>query len=116
MADKDFTDKPVEQMTEEEVEGMANFGPSITDGLAEDLEKSATTKERGQQRRLCLAACARSADDLSKLSIEAPDAFGEMLECIEAFREHAQGLAAVADSAYLRMKVADCRMSTEKRQ
>lgn len=113
MADSDFSGKDLNQLSEKELDALANFGPSISDEQADELEKSATTLERGQQRRLCLVACSRSADNLTQLSAESPEAFGEMLECIEAFKEHAEELAKLAETAYLRMLIADCR-GTEK--
>ncbi len=109
MADADSSGNDLVQLSDEELDALASFGPGISEDQVNQLEKSATTQERGQQRRLCLVACARSADDLSKLSMESPEAFGEMLECIEAFKEHAKGLAELSESAYVRMLIADCR-------
>lgn len=109
MADSDSSVKDLDQLSEEELDALANFGPCISDEQVEQLEKSATTHERGQQRRLCLVACSCSADKLTELSTESPEAFGEMLECIEAFKEHSKGLAELAEAAYFRMRIADCR-------
>lgn len=109
MANDDSSGKDLDQLNEEELDALASFGPGISDEQVDQLEESATARERGQQRRLCLVACSRSADDLTKLSIESPEAFGEMLECIEAFKEHAMGLAELSESAYVRMRIADCR-------
>lgn len=109
MADADSSGKDLDQLSDEDLDALASFGPSISDEQVDQLEKSATTQARGQQRRLCLVACSRSADDLTKLSMESPEAFGEMLECIEAFKEHTKGLAELSESAYVRMLIADCR-------
>jgi hypothetical protein len=109
MADADSSCNDLKQLSEEDIYELANFPPAISDEVAEALEKSSCTKERGQQRRLCLVACSRSSDDLAKLSIDEPEAFGEMLECIEAFKEHTKGLAELSESAYFRMRIADCR-------
>jgi hypothetical protein len=111
MADDDSSGNDFDQLSEEEIDALVNFGPGISDDDMERLEIAATTPERGQQRRLCLVACSRSSDLLSELSIESPEAFGEMLECIEAFKEHAKGLASLSESAYARMLIADCRNS-----
>lgn len=88
---------------------LANFGPVFDEGTMYRLEEAAASKERGQQRRLCLAACSRPADMLSKISIESPEAFQDMLEMVEAFAEHAKGLSELAETALLRMQISDCR-------
>jgi len=98
-----------EHFTDEEIDEFANFAPAFDDEVMEQLESAASSKERRQQRRLCLLACARSADDLSKISIEEPEAFGEMLDLVEIFKVHAKGLYEMAQSADARMKIADCR-------
>lgn len=108
MADNDCSDNR-EHPSDQDLEGFVNFAPAISDEEMKRLDHAASTKERGVQRRLCLVACARSADDLSKLSTEEPKAFDEMLGCIEAFKEHAKGLAEISETAYLRMMMADCR-------
>ena len=95
-----------------DLDALANFGPAIDDETVDILEKSASTPARGQQRRLCLIACSRSADVLSNLSIESPEAFTEMIECVEEYAEHAKGLHEMATAALLRMRIADCRKAT----
>jgi hypothetical protein len=103
-----------ETLTDEELTQLANFGPAITDELVYQLEESASAKCRGIQRRLVLLACSRSVDVLSDISVKEPEAFKEMLECIEAFKEHAKGLAEMAESAYVRMLIADCREAAQQ--
>ena len=100
-------------ITDGDLEQHANFKPSITNEQMELMENAANDNSRGRQRRLALVACARSADVLSNLSLEEPEAFAEMLECIESFKEHLKGLAEMAESACIRMLIADCR---EQRQ
>jgi hypothetical protein len=95
--------------TDDDIEKLADFGPAITDEEAYELEAVSIDKIRGVQRRLVLVACSRSADNLSKLSIENPDAFLEMQDSIEAFKEHAKGLLEIAESACIRMLIADCK-------
>lgn len=90
---------------------MANFGPSISDQMVEQLERNAAAPERGQQRRVALLVLARDADTLSKLSVEEPDAYDELLAMVEAFEEHTKGLSEAATAAHLRLKLADCRQS-----
>lgn len=93
--------------TDEELDIWSNFGPALTDELVSLLEESANDSRRGFQRCLALLACARSADALSDISINEPEAFNEMLESVKAFKEHAEGLAAMAESAYLRLEIAE---------
>ena len=97
------------EITDEELEKAANFEAAISDDQMYELEEAANDKSRGQQRRLVLVACSRSAEKLSDLSTLCPDAFIEMKESIEAYREHAKGLLEMADSASFRMTIADCR-------
>jgi len=105
MADSNITQSDDDRLIDE----MANFGPAFDDETMQQLEKSSSTKERGVQRRLCLIACASSAETLSDMSIKEPDAFGEMLELVEVFAIHAKAVYEMADTALLRMKIADCR-------
>lgn len=64
-----------------------NAMSAITSEQMYELEEAANDKSRGLQRRLVLVACAGSVDDLSNLSIQNPEAFADMLECIETFKE-----------------------------
>lgn len=101
-------------LTDEDLERIANFGPELTDEQVDEIEAAACDKSRGQQRRLALVACSISADALSNLSISEPEAFKEMFECIEVFRDFTKGLAEMAESAYIRMVIADCRADAER--
>lgn len=96
-------------LTDDEFEKMANFDSAITDDEVYEMDGAANDKSRAVQRRLVLAACARSAETISQLSINEPEAFLEMLESIEAFKEHAKGLLGIAEAASIRMLIADCR-------
>jgi hypothetical protein len=97
------------ELTEDELNKLANFSPAISDEEMMRMEEVASSDAVGLERRLCFVACARSADDISELSISEPEAFIEMMEAIEAFKTHAEGLAEIAETAYLRMQIADCR-------
>lgn len=99
----------IEGLAEEEPEELINFSPCISDNERKELEVVAGSQNIGQQRRLVLLACARSANDLSELSTENCEAFSEMLGSIEAFKEHTQGLVEFAEAAVFRMKIADRR-------
>lgn len=101
-------------MTDQQAEELLSFGPAIDDATVEELERIAASKELGQQRRCALLVYSRSCEDLSGLAVEAPEAFKEMQEFIEAFSEHAAGLKEVADSALIRIKLADIRATRDK--
>lgn len=90
-------------------EEIANFTPAIDKTQMVQMESSAASQERGVQRRVVLGVLTASADNLSKLSIENPDAFKEALECAEAFAAHSKALADVADTAVHRLNIADAR-------
>lgn len=85
---------------------LASIGPAITQEQVESMEAAATTQARGIQRRICLIACAKSAEELRKISIESPGAFEDMFNSIEAFKAHSEGLVAVASAAQMRMAAA----------
>lgn len=85
-------------------EVSAKFEPALTAEQVESLEQSA--KDRGQQRRLALLACATSSDKLRELRDNEPEAFLDMLNAVEAFKNHAQGLAEIAEAALCRMLLA----------
>ncbi len=87
----------------------ADFGPAIDKATMVKMEEASTSSARGQQRRLMLASLASSAEDLSRLSAENAKAFGEMMECVEAYVEHARGVLEISESALLRLQIADCR-------
>ena len=97
------------ELTDDELDQIANFPPAISDEQMMEMDKVAGSDSVGLKRRLCLIACARSAEVITKLSIEEPDAFTEMIESIEAFKTHVEGLAEIAETASIRMKIADCR-------
>jgi len=95
--------------TAEELVEAANFKPSFSDETMKEIEQVASGNNVGLIRRYALVACARSADDLSKVSMEQPEAYTEMMEGIETFKDHAKGLLDVAEAASVRIKIADCR-------
>ena len=103
----------LDELTNDELNHLTNFLPAISDEQMGLMEEAANDNARGLQRRLCLSACAQSADTLSKLNIVEPGAFAEMLEMIEAFKEHTAALSEVAESAYNRMIIASCRTEQE---
>ena len=84
-------------------ESAVLFNADISDEQVWSMEEAATTQARGQQRRLCLVACSRSSEDLRKLLEEAPDAFLDTLNMIEAFHTHAEGLMKISETALARM-------------
>ncbi|TCW28646.1 hypothetical protein [Gulbenkiania mobilis] len=88
---------------------FANFGPVIDAATMAHMEKAAAGNEVGTSRRLALLACARSMETLAAISAEQPEAFADILDSVESFKEHAQGLLEVAETALLRLQLADCR-------
>lgn len=109
MKDTKLNPENQETLTDEALVKLASFGPAITAAELNEMERIASGNPCGTQRRLALLACARSADELSKLNEDEPEAFKEMLDCIEAFKDHAQGLAEIAESAYFRMLLVGAR-------
>lgn len=82
------------------------YKAEIDDATMWRMEKGASSKERGQQRRLVLLACARDSETLVKMAKEKPQAFEEMAEMIIEYQQHAQALFDVATSAFARIAVA----------
>jgi hypothetical protein len=104
---KRTTADPLDGLSEEEIAELCDFKPVISDNEMEQIEKNA--QQFGVNRRITLAILARDADNLSNTSIEAPDVFGAMRESVEAFRDHARNLLEMAETACLRVAIADCR-------
>jgi len=100
MAEQNFTDDELIQ--------IANFEPMITDEERGQIEEDSSNQARAEQRRLCLAACARSAETLNRLRIEEPSIFADMKEAIEAFKEHTADLAKLSEAALTRMMIVGC--------
>ncbi|MGJ0491072.1 hypothetical protein [Methylobacter sp.] len=111
-AEKNQATENQQTLTDEELVKIASFEPAITAEQLNEMERISSGNSCGMQRRLAFLACARSADELSKLNIEEPEAFKEMLDSIEAFKDHAQGLAEIAESAYFRMLLVGARQET----
>lgn len=101
-----------ETLNDEELSCLASFGPTITVEQLNEIEQVASGNSCGMSRRLALLAYMKSADELSKLNAEEPEAFKEMLNNIEAFKEHVQGLTEIAETAYFRMLLAGCKQET----
>jgi hypothetical protein len=89
------------------VTAPADFEADLSPSQVSSMEKAASTQERGVQRRLCLLACSQDAEALRKLRAETPEAFTDMLQAIEAFKDHAQGLAEISEAAHMRMLLID---------
>lgn len=88
-------------------EQLENFPAAIDAETMRKMEEGA--QRAGVNRRLVLLALARDADALSRVSVEAPEAFGEMLEGVDSFLQHAKALHEAAEAAAFRLRVADCR-------
>lgn len=86
-----------------------NFGAAIDEATMGAMEAGATLKDRGIDRRIALIVLTRDSEALGKMSVDSPDAFGEMRKAVERFKAHAQGLLEAAEAASIRMYVTDCR-------
>ncbi|MCL7422390.1 MAG: hypothetical protein M8364_15975 [Methylobacter sp.] len=89
----------------EELVNFAEFEPAITVAELSEMERASSSDSRGIQRRMALMVCARSSGELSQLNIDNPKAFEEMLDHIEAFKDHAQALAEIAETACQRLAI-----------
>ena len=103
----DTNQTTLNDLTDDEFNQLVNFQPTISDEQRIEMEEGAKDEVRGIQRRLCLLTCARSEKELSGLRLKEPEAFAEMMESIEAFKDHAEALAEVAEAAYNRMVMAN---------
>jgi hypothetical protein len=88
-----------------------HFGPAIDGATMERMESGASSNQRGIDRRLVLLVMARDSEALARFSVDEPEAFEETREAVERFKNHAKALLKVAESASVRMSVADCRES-----
>jgi hypothetical protein len=86
----------------------AAFGVEIDDETMVQLEEAAASNSRGQQRRIVLLALARDSDNLTNISIQAPDVYKEMLELSEIYLEHAKALVSITEKAIYRLNAAKC--------
>ena len=100
-------------LTEEELNRLANFGALIDDAAMERIEDVASSRETSQGRRCALIVLARDADTSSNFSIEEPEAFGEMRQAVESYRDHAKSMLEMAETACVRLAIADARAEAE---
>jgi len=96
-------------MSDEELHEIANFAPCIDDAEMERIEEISSSNAIGQNRRCMLLMLARDADMSSNFSISEPEAFGDMRECVEAYRDHVKQMLEMAEVACVRLAIADCR-------
>lgn len=82
---------------------LAPFPATFDDGTREQLEKHAGSIGIGDARRLSLLVCSRDSETLARIYNETPDMFETLFDSVEAFREHAKGLAEMAEAAYIRL-------------
>ena len=82
------------------------YKPAFDNATMQSMEEGAASKERGQQRRLVLLACARDSATLVRMAIEQPAAFEEMADMIIKYEKHAKALHDVATAAFARIAIA----------
>jgi hypothetical protein len=109
MATESVSNAEDERLSDEELAELADFAPCFDDAAMERIEEIASSKAIGQNRRCMLVILARDADTSSDFSISEPEAFGEMRECVEAYRDHAKQMLEMAETACIRLAIADCR-------
>lgn len=95
------------ELTAEYIKSINNFKPLFSDTDMQQMDAAASDQETGISRRLSLLACARSAETLTELCSENNKAFIEMLNSIEAFRDHTKALLEMSETALLRMMVSE---------
>lgn len=98
---------------ESTLEEMAQFEECFTDETRRQLELTAQGETVALNRRLALLVCARDMETLGNLSIQEPEIYAQMLDCVENFAEHARVLHELADLASIRMNLADGRRGQE---
>lgn len=90
--------------SDESMDAYINFGPILSHKEMMKLDEDASGW--GTVRRICLMTCTRDADMLRNLNAEFPEAFDEVFESVEKFKEHAKRLLDIAEAASLRMQIA----------
>jgi hypothetical protein len=88
---------------------LANFGPCFDDATMERIEEVASSQAIGIDRRCMLMVLARDACTSANFSSSKPEAFGELRECIQTYRDHAREMLELAEMACVRLAIADCR-------
>jgi galactokinase len=87
-------------------QGHKGFKADFDDATMMAMEEGASSKERGQQRRLVLLACARDSETLVRLAKEEPKVFEEMGDLIIAYQDHAKAIFDVSRAALARIAMA----------
>jgi len=109
MTTESVSNEEDERLSDEELAKLADFTPCFDDAAMEYIEEIASSKVIGQHRRCMLVVLARDADTSSNFSISDPEAFGEMRKGVEAYRNHAKQMLEMAETACIRLDIADCR-------
>lgn len=101
------------KLTDKQAKELTSFGAAIDDATVRSLDRIASSPAVGINRRLSLLALSRDAATLAKIRSEAPEAFKEMLECVASFEAHAKGVYECAQSAHVRLMLADCMVGPD---
>lgn len=94
--------------TDQELEELARFEPAFDQATMARLESVAGGLAAAQQRRVTLAVLTRSGEQLGETRVESAETFATMMDAVNGFKQHVQGLLEVANAAAMRMKIADC--------
>ncbi len=103
----------LELYEDQELEQLINTVPLDSDTV-DVLERVAASNTVGINRRLMLGAQSVSIKKLSEFSVEEPEAYQNINECVECFAQHTTGLHEVSKAALLRMQIADCRNTQDE--
>ncbi len=97
------------ELSDEELEALLHFKPSFDKARMEELECNSAAKGIGRLRRVTLLVLTIDAVQLSEVSVKDAKTYGRMVGFVNTFKEHAEALLALADSAKARLFVADAR-------
>jgi hypothetical protein len=96
------------QLSDKKPHESANFGLCFDDVTIGRIEEVANSQAIGINRRCMLMVLARGTDTSNSFSSSKPEAFRELRECIQAYRDHIREMLELAEMACARLAIADC--------
>jgi len=109
MATENASDAGDERLPGKELDALANFGPCLDDAAMDRIEEVANSQAIGINRRCMLMVLARSAGVSANFCSSKPEAFGDLRESIEVYRDHVREMLELAEMACVRLAIVDCR-------
>jgi hypothetical protein len=97
------------QLSDKEPHELVNFAPCFDDATMGRIEEVANSQAIGVSRRCMLMVLARGADTSARFSSSKPEAFRELRECIQTYRDHVSEMLELAEMACARLAIADGR-------